>query len=94
MMPIIRNYQHRNVQKLLGADPYPTWDGKGEFDWSVQINGRGFNIRKMLLPVLLEMTHKHCAFCDYYPLSSDHFHASIEHYQPKCKDKFPEKAYE
>jgi uncharacterized protein (TIGR02646 family) len=92
MMPIKRNYEHRNVKKLISANPYPTWDGNGTFDWKVIIDGRGFNVRKLLLPVLLEMTNKHCAFCDYYPLSSDFFHPPMEHFDPKSKS--PQKAYD
>jgi len=81
-----------NVNILAKAEP---WNGDGQFTWSILINNRGFDIRKKILPLLLKMTNKHCAFCDYFPLSVDVLNPiPIEHFYPKCKDKFPEKAYE
>ncbi|MCR9101397.1 MAG: hypothetical protein NXI25_15660 [bacterium] len=84
---------HPDVQRLINAAP--RWDGEGKFNWRIEIEGRGFHLRKKLLPVLLEMTKKHCAFCDYYPLSEELINPiPIEHFFPKSKNKFPEKAYE
>ena len=71
-----------------------SWNGEGKFKWEITHNGKRINIKKKLMPSLLKMTANHCAFCDYYPLTSDFFHPSIEHFYPKCIDKYPEKAYE
>lgn len=80
------------VKQLINANV--RWDGNGDFSWSVKVNDRGFNIRKKILPILLEMTKRHCAFCDFYPLSPEILNPiPIEHFYPKCKDKYPEKAY-
>lgn len=84
---------HPNVMKLIAANL--TWNGIGKFDWKVIIDGRGFNIRKKILPILLQVTKKHCAFCDFHPLSEDVLNPlPIEHFYPKCQDKYPEKAYQ
>lgn len=84
--------EDENVAILASVEP---WDGEGTFPWSVMINGRGFYIRERILPLLLQMTKGHCAFCDYYPLSKELLNPiPIEHFYPKCKGKFPEKAYQ
>jgi|GEM_PF-2254366 len=79
------------VQYLKNAIPTPVWDGDKPFQWSVCIGNRGFNVKKKLLPFLLKATKNHCAFCDYYPLTPDHFDIPLEHFEPKSK--VPEKAY-
>jgi len=80
---------HPDVQKLVNANL--TWNPEnGKFKWKVTIGGEEFEINKAIKPILLEMTKNHCAFCDYL-ISSDFFHPSIEHFEPKSK--CPEKAY-
>lgn len=80
-----------NVQRLEQAAPPLVWNGEKPFPWKVSINGRGVDIKKVLLPLLLEVTNRHCAFCDTHPLTPDFHPISIEHFEPKSKR--PEKAY-
>ncbi len=91
----IHRAQFTNEQDVTTLAKALPWDGEGKFTWSIKINDQGFNIRKKILPILLKMTQKHCAFCDFYPLSEDLLNPiPIEHFYPKCKGKFPEKAYQ
>lgn len=80
---------HPDVKKLVNANL--TWTHTIKWTWAVTIEGKKFEINKAIKPILLEMTKNHCAFCDYL-LSSDFFHPSIEHFEPKSK--YPEKAYQ
>jgi len=90
MMRIERDkYNSREeVQTLKSLDP--KWSSK-KFSWKIKDNnGRWFDVRKKIKPILLEMTKSHCSFCDVF-ISSDFFHPSIEHFKPKSI--FPLYAY-
>lgn len=67
------------------------WNNKQKWTWLINIGGKQYNVKKKLLPTLLQMTKKHCAFCDFHPLSNDINPISIEHFYPKSK--YPDKAY-
>ncbi|MEZ4955199.1 MAG: hypothetical protein R2825_16670 [Saprospiraceae bacterium] len=82
---------NKTVETLKNVRPPLSWNGEKPFSWRVMIDGRGFNVKKQLLPILLKVTKCHCAFCDLYPLSTDFFDIPIEHFMPKSKN--PEKAY-
>lgn len=93
MMKIDRTPFEQEPDVKLVIDASLTWDGNGKFQWETTIDGKKYNIKKLLMPHLLKMTSSHCSFCDYHPLSSDFFDIPLEHFYPKCKNCYPQKAY-
>jgi len=78
-----------NIRWLINAKL--EWSRNMSFDWNIPVKNKTYRIRDMVLPILLDMTKHHCAFCDFYPLSSEIYPTHIEHFYPKSR--YPEKAY-
>lgn len=89
MIKINRNNieSHAGVLKLKSIPP-TKWNKKNK--WNISHNGNKINVKKLILPALLELTKHHCAFCD-YKLEPDNFDVVLEHFYPSSK--FPEKGY-
>jgi uncharacterized protein (TIGR02646 family) len=52
---------------------------------------RGKLVNQLLLPILIEMSKGHCAYCDGYELGAIS-RETIDHFEPKSK--FPDKSFE
>lgn len=65
-----------------------TANPKYQFSWCSYQNKP---VNEHLEPILLEMTARHCAFCDGYELGGN-IKPTIEHFRPKSR--FPSLAYE
>lgn len=48
--------------------------------------------REIALPSLKQQTESHCSFCDAFPVE-DVSLETVEHFRPKCRDRFPEHAF-
>ena len=62
-------------------------DKKAQFTWATY---QGQKVHRRLLPLLLQMSQEHCAFCDAFPMPGT-VAATIEHFKPKSA--YPLEAY-
>ncbi len=74
---------NRQWVDLVASNP------KAGFAWYMH---NGSTAREIALPVLKAQTRDHCSFCDGFPVGSVS-NDTIEHFRPKCADRFPEHAY-
>ena len=85
--PACLTKQYKNTNKTVQQDRTEKWlrkvnKNKPNWNW--------YELDKCLKPLLLEMTQKHCAFCDKKFREDDI--VPIEHFKPKIE--YPENAFE
>lgn len=73
------NWVRRREENSSARFNWPSHDGRSLNEW--------------LLPHLNEMTQRHCAFCDGFPMNTQS-RETIEHFRPKSRTEFQHLAFE
>jgi uncharacterized protein (TIGR02646 family) len=82
------NFLSEEKQKYWGEQYRSNRETKGtsyKFDWP-QVNYQKLN--HLLLPILRDISNKHCYYCDAYPTGS--YKEEIDHFKPKSNPLFYE----
>lgn len=67
-----------------------TEDDTAAFAWPQH---EGAPLNRHLMPSLMAMTQRHCAYCDHFELGTDGARETIDHFRPKADKRFWHLAY-